>query len=199
MVCQMKEPFVIPVGRDFAPRQEHRWRCSHTALDEVPLSELQSKGLRREVSIYTTHTLTDYNSICHDVLFLGNPLFEIKIPCQLEKTEEAGGGLHRPVLVDFFRISEKLWHSFRPHLFVGSSPDAPWDYWHFGTTELRMLRLDLKLELTPEAFDKLSAAFETYNNNTMPLHLYHRWSYKRTKQETVGDAGTSKKRPRLRQ
>ena len=103
----MKEPFVYPVGRDFAARREDVTQFGHPALDELSLDELLKKGIRRQVSIYTTHTIVDYNSIYNDTFYLGNHLFGIKIPCKLIRTS-VEEGLHHPVLVHIYEIAEKF-------------------------------------------------------------------------------------------
>jgi hypothetical protein len=188
----MEEPFVIPFGRDFAPQKARTTKYGFSAIDEVPLSDLLQNGLEREVSFYTTHTMADFQTIVKDEFYLGNPLLNIIVPCGfIIPSLTANWPKHATAEVDFFKIPEKLWHQFRKYLFIGDSPEAPSYAWHYGTTELRLLRLDLHLKLDPEAFRFLENAFNRYSNNTLPLHLYHLWSYNGTKEsmENLGEDG----------
>lgn len=187
----MEEPFVLPVGRDFAPQKARRGKYGFLALDEISLSELLQNGLEREISFYTTHTMADFKMIVNDEFYLGNPLFYIKIPCKFTiPSLPANRPKHATVEVDFFKIPEKLWHQFRKSLFIGNLPEEP-SYWQYRTTKLRMLRLDLHLKLGAETFQNVEFAFKEYNHNTMPLHLYHLWSYKGTEEriENTGQDG----------
>ncbi len=179
----LKEPFVLPYGRDFAPRKQHDSKYGHAAVDEIPLAEILENGLRREVSIYTTHTTVDYETILNDKFSLRNPLFDIYIECQLHPLPDKPS-LHALELHDFYKIPEKLWHMFRYSLFTGNAPEGSSAMWeaHYSSNELRILRLDCELILTSEMFEQLTSAFNKYKNNTIPFHLYHNWDYKTTKQ-----------------
>ena len=136
---------MIPVGRDFAPRSETRFKYGYTALDEVAIEHLLANGLRRTVSILTTHTMVDFDTINgNDQIYLGNPLYNLRIPCALSKAETFET-LHRPVLIDFYKISERLWQSFVQYLFMGTTPEGVSPYWYYQSTKLRIQTIFLIL------------------------------------------------------
>jgi hypothetical protein len=182
---QLDERFVIPVGRDFAPRGKSRIKYGYTALDEVAVEHLLTNGLERTVSILTTHSMVDFDAINeNDQIYLGNPLYNLRIPCTLSKAEGLET-LHRPVLNNFYKISEKLWQSFRPNLFMGTTPEGVNPYWYYQSTELRMLMLTLQVSVGSEQFHSVGSIFQDSEINTLPIHLYHHWSYKPTKEEMI--------------
>lgn len=180
----LTEPFVFPAGREFAPREEQAFKYGRSALDIVLLEDLIAGGLSRHVSFYMTQTVADYAAIYADKFTLRNPLLGIVIPCQVVQRNDRLA-LHQPALVNSEAVPQKLWHAFRPRLVVGEPPDKHGSQWPYGTREVRLLRLDLEMSLNRDVFHSLTQIMDTHQFKTMPLHLFHTWSYRPTYEEVV--------------
>jgi hypothetical protein len=178
----MSDPFVVPVGRDFAPKTP-QGKYGTVALDVVPISQLMEEGLERDVHFFVTHTMVDSKSIAKkDSFFLRNPKFGITIPCEM--VEDSSNRFRRD-LAEFYKISENLWQQFRHTLFYGPGPDKTDFIWFYNTTKLRMLKIEMTLKVDSTSFNGVASLLNRETMNTLPLHLTHYWSYRGTEQSAM--------------
>lgn len=180
----LAEPFVYPVGRDFANRDDGRWKYGTTALAITPIHVLLKEGLHRDISFLTTHTISGLAQIREDGFSLRNRAANLQIPCVVGP-RNGQRSLHRPWLEEFQAVPEKLWHALRPWFLVGDPPDRPGGLWYYATRQVRMFRLNLHIDASAEAMAPLEAAFAAGSFNSLSLHLFHSWHYEASRVEMV--------------
>ena len=80
MSSPLEEPFILPVERDFAPRELLRRKYGYMALDEVALANLLDNDLEKVVLFHTTYTIVDYEILKTDrfALRLKDNVCEVK-------------------------------------------------------------------------------------------------------------------------
>jgi hypothetical protein len=162
----MAEPWVLPVARDFVPED---------GLHEVALAALLEDGLSRRVSFYIAHTMLAHGDIAADKIYLENQFAGFSA-----HVEPAAVNVnhYRRGAANGLQIPEHLWHSFLPHHLV--------DY-QFGVvdSDVELLQLEFEIKIDASAFEPLSLLFQTSPVNTLPLHLYHQWTYRTAAEESV--------------
>jgi hypothetical protein len=185
----LSEPFVYPIGRDYAPRRSlSPDRAPAEALQIAPLDELLSSGLKRQISILATHATFTHADVRNNQFFLWSPFANLSIPCALQAVP-GRPTLHREETVPYFTVPEKIWFAFRGYAeFLRDIASVSLDF-----RDIALLSLDFEVTASPTALAVLRDAFAKHKFNTLPLHLCHRWRYRPVESTVIfTEGGTSR-------